>query len=91
MADGQVQMNRVQRELLELKQRGQVKSQADKLKDCKFRREEHKSWSCSVVAFAQSACLHACSNDVLLLDLSLMSLSLTFLLLLLSIFQLRRP
>jgi hypothetical protein len=37
MADAQVQMSRVQRELLELKQRGQVKSQADKLRDCKLR------------------------------------------------------
>jgi hypothetical protein len=35
MADGQAQMSRVQRELLELKQSGRVKSQADKLKDCK--------------------------------------------------------
>jgi hypothetical protein len=36
MADGQAQMSRVQRELLELKQRGRVKTQADKLKDCKL-------------------------------------------------------
>lgn len=36
MADGRAQMSRVQRELLELKQRGRVKTQADKLKDCKL-------------------------------------------------------
>jgi hypothetical protein len=36
MADGRAQMSRVQRELLELKQRGRVKTQADKLKDCKW-------------------------------------------------------
>ena len=30
-------MSRVQRELIELKQRGRVKTQADKLKDCKLK------------------------------------------------------
>ena len=39
MADGtgSAQMSRVQRELIELKQRGRVKTQADKLKDCKLK------------------------------------------------------
>lgn len=33
---GEAQMSRVQRELLELKQRGQVKTRADKLQECKL-------------------------------------------------------
>lgn len=43
---GEKQMNRVQRELLELKQRGQVKNRADKLKDCKLIRSALSSSLC---------------------------------------------